>query len=184
MIISLLNFKGGVGKTPFAFSIAKDLKLDLVSNDYSSIENIYDRATITHEPQLKDNCVYDFGGFLAENITNILAKSDFIIVPCKPSNDCILQTFKTLDDLKSITKLEKIIILNTDFTSDKEKKVVKSALEQKYPGLRYFDFKHSTILKNAMDYGASFKELLKTFASYKNFLKEYKNLLKYINIDK
>lgn len=36
MIISILNKKGGVGKTPFAFSIAKDLSLYLQSNDTSA----------------------------------------------------------------------------------------------------------------------------------------------------
>lgn len=182
MIISIINFKGGVGKTPFAFSIAKDLKLDLLSNDYSSIENIYDRAKIEREPQLQDNCVYDFGGFVDKNITHILAKSDFVIVPCKPNNNSILQTLKTLEEVS--TDNENIIVLNTDFKTDKQKKLVKETLSSEFENLKFFNFKHSTILDNSIDYGLSFKELLKSYSSYKNFVAEYKNLLKYIKIDK
>lgn len=35
MIVSVINKKGGVGKTPFAFSVAKDLGHFLQSNDNS-----------------------------------------------------------------------------------------------------------------------------------------------------
>lgn len=69
MIISILNKKGGVGKTPFAFSIAKDLSLYLQSNDTSCIEQIYPNyAVITDSPKLIDNCVYDFGGFKSAGV--------------------------------------------------------------------------------------------------------------------
>jgi len=69
MIISILNKKGGVGKTPFAFSIAKDLSLYLQSNDTSCIEQIYPNyAVITDTPKRIDNCVYDFGGFKSAGV--------------------------------------------------------------------------------------------------------------------
>ena len=45
MIISVINKKGGVGKTSFAFSIAKDLGLYLQSNDASIIESIYPKMS-------------------------------------------------------------------------------------------------------------------------------------------
>lgn len=41
MIISIINKKGGVGKTPISFSLAKDLGYYLQSNDNSVIESIY-----------------------------------------------------------------------------------------------------------------------------------------------
>ena len=41
MIILVINKKGGVGKTPIAFSLAKDLGYYLQSNDNSVIESIY-----------------------------------------------------------------------------------------------------------------------------------------------
>lgn len=86
MKIALLNKKGGVGKTPFAFSIAKDLGLYLQSNDNSCIEKIYKgKAQILDEVVEIDNCVYDFGGFVASGVLDIIKKCDVIIVPCLPS---------------------------------------------------------------------------------------------------
>ncbi|EAL5117011.1 hypothetical protein DPU37_07905 [Campylobacter coli] len=68
MIISVVNKKGGVGKTPFAFSVAKDLEYFLQSNDNSIIEKIYpEKAKILPTPKKIDNCVYDFGEFVLSN---------------------------------------------------------------------------------------------------------------------
>ena len=77
-IVSFFNVKGGVGKTSFAFSIAKDLGLYLQSNDASIIESIYPKMSkISEKPQLIDNCVFDFGGFVSHGILEIAKKSDF-----------------------------------------------------------------------------------------------------------
>lgn len=72
MVISIINKKGGVGKTPIAFSLAKDLGYYLQSNDNSVIESIYpDMAKISATPELIDDCVYDFGGFVDTGVVNI-----------------------------------------------------------------------------------------------------------------
>ena len=64
-MISIFNKKGGVGKTSFAFSIAKDLGFYLQSNDASLIETIYpEMSKISERPTKLENCVYDFGGFV------------------------------------------------------------------------------------------------------------------------
>ena len=76
MIISVINKKGGVGKTPISFSIAKDLGFYLQSNDNSVIESIYpDMAKISQSPEIIDNCVYDFGGFVTAGVLPILKES-------------------------------------------------------------------------------------------------------------
>ncbi len=63
MVVSVVNKKGGVGKTAFSFSIAKDLGLFLQSNGSSLIEQLYPgKAKISAYPKLIANCVYDFGG--------------------------------------------------------------------------------------------------------------------------
>jgi len=41
MIISIWSKKGGVGKTSLAFSLAKDLKMYLITNDDSLVEMVY-----------------------------------------------------------------------------------------------------------------------------------------------
>lgn len=181
MIISIINKKGGVGKTSFGFSIAKDLELYLQSNDASIIESIYpNMSKISAQPKLIDNCVYDFGGFVSAGVLDIAAKSDFIIVPCTALYNSILRTSETINELKEVNK--NIIVLITDYTSDEDKEQVENALKSSFKNLKYFYFKRSKILENSMRLGGSFKELGEASpllkVAYRNFLGEYDRLLK------
>ena len=181
MIISIINKKGGVGKTSFGFSIAKDLELYLQSNDASIIESIYpNMSKISAQPKLIDNCVYDFGGFVSAGVLDIAAKSDFIIVPCTALYNSILRTSETINELKEVNK--NIIVLITDYTSDEDKEQVESALKSSFKNRKYFYFKRSKILENSMRLGGSFKELGEASpllkVAYRNFLGEYDRLLK------
>ena len=181
MIISIINKKGGVGKTSFGFSIAKDLELYLQSNDASIIESIYpNMSKISAQPKLIDNCVYDFGGFVSAGVLDIAAKSDFIIVPCTALYNSILRTSETINELKEVNK--NIIVLITDYTSVEDKEQVENALKSSFKNLKYFYFKRSKILENSMRLGGSFKELGEASpllkVAYRNFLGEYDRLLK------
>ena len=181
MIISIINKKGGVGKTSFGFSIAKDLELYLQSNDASIIESIYpNMSKISAQPKLIDNCVYDFGGFVSAGVLDIATKSDFIIVPCTALYNSILRTSETINELKEVNK--NIIVLITDYTSVEDKEQVESALKSNFKNLKYFYFKRSKILENSMRLGGSFKELGEASpllkVAYRNFLGEYDRLLK------
>lgn len=180
MIISVINKKGGVGKTSFAFSIAKDLGLYLQSNDASIIESIYPKMSkITENPKLIDDCVFDFGGFVSHGVLEIAKNSDFIIVPCTTLYNSILRSVETINEIKPVNS--NIIVLNTDYNSEADKEQVESALRENFTDLEFFYFKHSKILENSMRNGASFKELSSdnplAKISYKNFIDEYERLL-------
>ena len=180
MIISVINKKGGVGKTSFAFSIAKDLGLYLQSNDASIIESIYPKMSkISEKPQLIDNCVFDFGGFVSHGILEIAKKSDFIIVPCTTLYNSILRSVETINEIKPIN--DRIIVLNTDYNNQSDREQVENALSENFTDLEFFNFKHSKILENAMRSGATFRELAAdnplARISYKNFIDEYERLL-------
>ncbi|EAL6695120.1 hypothetical protein OL255_002013, partial [Campylobacter coli] len=116
MIISVVNKKGGVGKTPFAFSIAKDLEYFLQSNDNSIIEKIYpEKAKILPTPKKIDNCVYDFGGFVEKGVLDIIKESNKIIVPCTSNYNSLLRTLETLNEIGNDGK---VCILVTDYRDE------------------------------------------------------------------
>ena len=184
MIISIINKKGGVGKTPFAFSIAKDFGMYLQSNDNSIIESIYkNKSRISKVPQLLDHCVYDFGGFVERGVLDIIVKSDFVIVPCISSYNSILRTIETVDEIQQYNK--NIIVLISDFRDDKEKDITLKALQNKLTNVDFFYFKHSRIVENSMKFGKTFTELYHANPlgkiNYSKFYEEYQNLLKHIN---
>ena len=101
MKISVINKKGGVGKTPLAFSIAKDLGLFLQSNDNSCIEKIYpNMAKIKETVANIDNCVFDFGGFVSHGVIEIIKNSNWVIIPCLPDYNSLLRTAETIKEIK------------------------------------------------------------------------------------
>ncbi|EFP5423891.1 ParA family protein [Campylobacter coli] len=186
MIISIVNKKGGVGKTPFAFSIAKDLEYFLQSNDNSIIEKIYpEKAKILPTPKKIDNCVYDFGGFVEKGVLDIIKESNKIIVPCTSNYNSLLRTLETLNEIGNDGK---VCILVTDYRDEKEKKQICETLESNFTDLNLFFFKFSKIIENSMSSGASFTELYNennlSRLSYTNFFNEYQRLLNFIRKDK
>ena len=179
MRIALINKKGGVGKTPFAFSIAKDFDMFLQSNDSSCIEQIYkNKALISDEVKLLDNCVYDFGGYTASGVIEIIKQCNCVIIPCLPTFNSFLRTLETINEVKEIN--ENIILLATAFKDDKEKEFLISGLAE-YKKMPIFYFKNSKIVNNAVNTGMSFFELFEENSlsqrSYVNFIEEYKRLL-------
>lgn len=180
MIISVINKKGGVGKTSFAFSIAKDLGLYLQSNDASVIESIYPKkAKILEEPKLCNDCVFDFGGFVSRGVLEIARESDFVLVPCVSHYNSILRTIETINEIKAVNS--RILVLNTNFTLDSQKEQVENLLSQKFENLEFFRFRQSRILENSISSASSFLELANenplAKVSYKNFIREYEKLL-------
>ncbi|MDR2066231.1 MAG: hypothetical protein LBP57_00080 [Endomicrobium sp.] len=182
MKVCIINKKGGVGKTPFAFSIAKDLKLFLQSNDNSMIEKIYPKmAKISKEVKNIDNCVYDFGGFVDKGVIEILKTSDFNILPCLPNYNSILRTVETINEIAIYNK--NIIVLITGIKNTEDEIQIKEAIIDKFSNMPilFFSFKESKILENSILTGLSMEELYNENGlsrnNYKGFYLSYKSLL-------
>ncbi|OCS32885.1 hypothetical protein GZ989_011445 (plasmid) [Campylobacter fetus] len=183
MKIALINKKGGVGKTPFAFSIAKDLNYFLQSNDNSCIEQIYpNKAKILEKVKELDDCVYDFGGFVAPGVLDIIKKCNVVIIPCLPTYNSFLRTIETINEISPINP--NIILLATNFKDDKEEEFLEAELDKRYKNIPTFYFKNSKIINNAVNVGLSFTELYNENSlsrrSYMGFYNEYRRLLKTI----
>jgi cellulose biosynthesis protein BcsQ len=158
MILSIVNKKGGVGKTPISFSIAKDLGYYLQSNDNSVIESIYpDMAKITQSPSLLDNCVYDFGGFTDSGVLSIIRASDAVLIPCSIDYNSILRTVETIEEIQPYAKNLFVIVTKTE--KEEDFKAVKDAIGQHFEGIEFFELRLSKVFKNAIETGFSVSEL-------------------------
>lgn len=184
MRIGIFNLKGGVGKTTFAFSIAKDLGFFLLSNDSSCIEIIYpQKSKIISKFQLIDDCVYDFGGFLSDDIYRILKECDYILMPIEPNLNSILKTIEAFNQIVTFNK--NILLLINNFENEKEKEFCDNMLKDKIDKqfLRFY-FKKSKIMNNCINRGKSITELWNetplSKRSYDTFFKAYKILLDFI----
>ncbi len=179
MVLSIINKKGGVGKTPISFSLAKDLGYYLQSNDNSVIESIYpDMAKITKTPSLLDNCVYDFGGFTESGVLSIIKASDAVLIPCSIDYNSILRTVETIEEIQPYAKALFVIVTKTEKIEDFE--AVKDAICQHFEGIEFFELRLSKVFKNAIETGLSVTELYNESPLSKNAYKTVYN--QYLNV--
>lgn len=174
MRLSIINKKGGVGKTPISFSLAKDLGYYLQSNDNSVIESIYpDMAKITESPSLLDNCVYDFGGFTSSGVLSIIKASDAVLIPCSIDYNSILRTVETIEEIQPYAKALFVIVTKTEKEGDFD--TVRALLEQHFEGIEFFELRLSKVFKNAIETGLSVTELYNESPLSKNAYKTVYN---------
>ena len=186
MRVSVINQKGGVGKTPLALTIARDLGAYLITNDDSVVEESYpDMAMIQSEPVLLDDdidVVYDFGGFIAPAVLHIIEKSDIVLVPTDKKIDSLQRTVKTILNIEKYNK--NIFIVATRWKNEKELNEIKSELSEvvDYPIL---ELKYTTLYEKIVENKKSLLDmerenpLLKKnceliFNQYKEILKKVK----------
>lgn len=180
MIISVINTKGGVGKTPIAFSLAKDLDLNLQSNDKSLIETLYPgKAKIVTKPVLEENTVYDFGGFVDAGVVSVLRASNAIIIPCSVDYNSILNTISTIEEIQAYNGTIIVIITKTEKEDDFHS--VMSVISDKFDGLEFFELRQSKIFRNSMETGGSVTELYNenplSKSAYKTVFQQYNTVL-------
>ena len=180
MIISVINKKGGVGKTPISFSLAKDLGYYLQSNDNSVIESIYpDMAKISLNPQIIDNCIYDFGGFVSAGVLPVLKASDAILIRVSNDYNSILRTVETIEEIQPLNENLLIVVTKTEKEGDFE--TVKNALSQHFDNLQFFELRLSKAFKNSIETGLSLTELYNetplSKCAYKTVYQQYKTIL-------
>ena len=180
MIISVINKKGGVGKTPISFSLAKDLGYYLQSNDNSVIESIYpDMAKISSNPEIIENCIYDFGGFVSSGVLPILKASAAILIPTSNDYNSILRTVETIEEIQPLNENLFIVVTKTEKESDFE--TVKSAINQHFDNLEFFELRLSKAFKNSIETGLSITELYNetplSKCAYKTLYQQYKSIL-------
>ena len=183
MKISIINKKGGVGKTSLALSLAIDLKNYLLSNDDSVIEKVYpNKAKILNELQLIDNVVYDFGGFVDVGVLDILNASDYVVIPLTSDLNSFKKTVSLLNEIDN-----KNIILVANKSEKEDFEEIKKYFNSKY-NYPIFEIKNSRIWKKTFEEKKSVTQIknkskLNKYV-YKNSILGYEKLLKYIKGEK
>ena len=180
MIVSIINKKGGVGKTPISFSLAKDLGYYLQSNDNSVIESIYpDMAKISSNPEIIENCVYDFGGFVTAGVLPILKESSVILIPTSNDYNSILRTVETIEEIQPYNDNLIIVVTKTEKESDFQ--TVKDAISHHFENLEFFELRLSKVFKNCIETGLSISELYHetplSKCAYKSVYQQYSAIL-------
>jgi len=162
MIISVINKKGGVGKTPLSVSLAIDLNYYLITNDDSVVEDIMpnpdnylitnddsvvedimpnpDMVMIQREPVLVEDTVYDFGGFVSDN-----------------KIDSKKRTVKTIFEIQKYNS--NIYIVATDYKKPKELQEIKADLGEVLPDTPILELKHTGLYDKVVEYGQSFNNM-------------------------
>lgn len=179
-IVSIFNKKGGVGKTSIAFSLAKDMNLNLVSNDDSVIEKIYDKAKIVNKINtIDDNTIYDLGGFVESGIITLFNKSDMIIIPTTLDVNAIKRTINTVMEISRYC--DNIIIIINRVQNQKIDKFSQSINALEGLGVELFYLRESEVIVNSMYLGKTIKELYGESGlsrhNYNAVYKEYEKIL-------
>lgn len=177
MVVSIYSTKGGVGKTSLANSLSRDMGLKYITNDLSVVVGNYNKAsyhgkTIT----LKQNTLYDFGGFKSEEALKIATQSDIVLIPVINDANAVMKALMALKELKEVVN---VYVIATMIDNKKDYTEIKQVINHHFPQREVIYFRRTKLLKNAMDakQGAlSFLQNNKNAHVYRNSVKDYEKI--------
>lgn len=109
MRITVMNFKGGQGKSTIAFNLSKYLDLGIVANEtYTVLRNaLSDEELLIIKdriPQALEECVFDFGGGITPLMKEAVESSKLTVVPFIPEYANVLVTVDCLNSIKDLSE--------------------------------------------------------------------------------
>lgn len=110
MLLSVINFKGGVGKSMIAHQLIttygfKGYEVDPYGSLSDRLPDNATRLDTTSEmPEIDSDTIFDFGGFDSKLLHDVALKSDLLIVPFIPTLETLQTTIDTLNVLQDFNK--------------------------------------------------------------------------------
>lgn len=164
--------------------MAKDLGLNLQTNDNSVVTQIYYKVVFSNPCKIADDTVYDFGGFVPPGVLSILKECDFVIMPVTPKINSVFKAAETYNQIKDYVR--NMMVLVTDIVNKGDLGTIIEAL--KGAGFKndveYILLKRSAIFENAITNDMSFTELYNqndlSKSQHKDFYSQYYKIIEYI----
>lgn len=190
MEISVMNFKGGQGKTSIALNLAYSFDYGIVANEtYTVLKNHLDdnHLLITTDaiPSGMDDVIYDFGGGITKHMTDALKRSHVVVIPFIVEQANVEVTVEAINSVLALNK-NIILVPNKIKASDKDFETLLDTLKE-------FSFDHLPIcpIRSSMALQNIFTEH-KTIAqmqsegglngfNYRKVSEDFNNLIKLIN---
>ena len=180
MVISVIAKKGGVGKTPIAYNVAKATKSIILTNDDDILEEVHKpHASMLELSEIAElnfeelpNTVIDFGGYVEKHIPAIIKKSDLVIVPITNHVSSLKRNMRALEDLVKYN--DNIIVVATMTKKDTDFDNIKEVLSG-FGIKAFFGLKDTNIFDNSLDQGMSIEEYLDTSPVLKSTYGKRKN---------
>jgi len=171
-VISVIAKKGGVGKTPIAFNVAKATKSIVLTNDDDILEEVHKpHASMLELSEIDEldfkqlpNTVIDFGGYVDKHIPAIIRKSDLVIMPTTNHISSLKRNIKALEELTTYNDNIIVVVTMTKKKTDFDE--VKEVLKD-FNIKAFFELKDTNIFNNSLDKGMSIEE----YANSSNLIK-------------
>jgi len=165
-VIAVINKKGGLGKTPIAVNIAKELDSIILTNDDDVVEVVHDKSKVlplreiaTMDFDKLPDTVIDFGGFIEAGTTSIIERCDLVVVPVVNNISSLKRSVSAIAELSKHN--DNIVVVATMTNDPEDFRNIKSCLKG-YNVKAFFELKKTELFNNSLNQGLGIKDYLAT----------------------